>query len=227
MVSGGDSSPTDPIWMLQYSMEELEVAVDEARRCRVYVAAHAYTAETIERAVRAGIRTIEHGNLITPDVAAMVAQHDAYVVPTLVTYDAMAKYAATGATPKHVLDKLDDVRLKGQEAVEICANASVKLGFGTDLLGPMHVSQLDEFRLRGEVQSPFEILYSATAVNAAIIQRENELGCIRPGAYADLLVIDGNPLEQLSLLYQTPSAIKRVMKGGKWVKRQPEYERSV
>ncbi|MEE9444945.1 MAG: amidohydrolase family protein [Cocleimonas sp.] len=219
MVSGGIASPSDPIWMMQYSMEELEAAVDEASRKRAYVAAHAYTAETIERAVMAGIRTIEHGNLINTRVAEIVAKQEAYVVPTLITYDAFARFGKEAKTPQHLLDKLDDVRLKGQEAVEICAKANVKLGFGTDLLGEMHSLQLEEFRLRGEVQSPFEVLKSAASINAEIVGRTGELGCIQKNAYADILIIDGNPLEDLSLLYANKSKINAIMKNGKWVRR--------
>ena len=217
MVSGGIASPTDPIWMMQYSVEELEAVVDEARRKRAYVAAHAYTAETIERAVKAGIRTIEHGNLIDSRTAKIVAEHEAFVVPTLITYDAFARFGKEAKTPQHMLDKLDDVRLKGQEAVDICAKANVKLGFGTDLLGEMHHMQLEEFRLRGEVQSPFEVLKSATSINADILGKSGELGCIQESAYADLIIIDGNPLEDLSLLYRQNPKINAIMKNGKWV----------
>ena len=219
MVSGGISSPSDPVWMLQYAREELEVVVEEARRKRRYVAAHAYTAESILRSVEVGIRTIEHGNLITEAVAKVVAQHEAYVVPTLITYDAFARMGDEGGIPKHILEKLDDVRLKGQEAVEICSRAGVKLGFGTDLLGDMHALQLEELMMRGEVQSPFDVLKSATSINAEIVQQSGNIGCIKPGAFADLLIIDGNPLEDLSLLYRADNAISAIMKNGKWVQR--------
>ena len=219
MVSGGISSPSDPVWMLQYAKEELEVVVEEARRKRRYVAAHAYTAESILRSVEVGIRTIEHGNLITEAVAKVVAQHEAYVVPTLITYDAFARTGDEGGIPKHILEKLDDVRLKGQEAVEICSRAGVKLGFGTDLLGDMHALQLEELMMRGEVQSPFDVLKSATSINAEIVQQSGNIGCIKPGAFADLLIIDGNPLEDLSLLYRADNAISAIMKNGKWVQR--------
>ena len=96
-------------------------------------------------------------------------------------------------------------------------SAGVRLGLGTDLLGDMHVHQLDELRIRGEIESPFDVLHSATAVNAEIIQRPEELGCIREGAYADMLVVDGNPLEDLSLLYGQSGALKHIFKGGKVV----------
>lgn len=214
-VSGGIASPSDPIWMVQFSEEEIAAVIDEARRRRVYVAAHAYTAETIVRAVRLGVRTIEHGNLIDRAAAEFVAKAGAYVVPTLATYEAFRRSGLEDGAPKHLLDKLNDVYSHGIEAVRICREAGVKLGFGTDLLGPMHKHQRDEFRLRGEVETPFEVLNSATAVNAEIVGMTGQLGTIAPGAYADLLVIDGNPLEDLSLLYEDSEAIYSIWKAGR------------
>ena len=218
MVSGGISSPTDPIWMLQFSEEEILAAVDEATRRRSYVMAHAYTAETINRSVKLGVRTIEHGNLIDKEAAATLAEHDAYIVPTLVTYEAINRYGTEVGTPQTTLDKLVEVRSKGLEAVELCKNAGVKIGLGTDLLGEMHIHQLEELKIRSEVDTPFEVLHSATAVNAEIVQHPGELGCIKEGAYADILIVNGNPLEDLSLLYAENSALEYIFKGGEEIK---------
>lgn len=216
MVSGGIASPTDPIWMLQYSDEEIRVVVDEATRRRSYVMAHAYTAETIERAVRAGVRSIEHGNLIDRKAAAVVAEKKAFVVPTLATYEAIGKYGKENNAPKTMLEKLSQVKEKGLEAIQICKDAGVKLGFGTDLLGDLHRFQRDEFRLRREVETAFDILHSATGINAELLQMPDELGVIKEGAYADILIIEGNPLEDLSLLYEKSDSIDMIIKGGKF-----------
>jgi imidazolonepropionase-like amidohydrolase len=216
-VSGGISSPTDPIWMLQFSEEEILAVVDEATRRRAYVAAHAYTAETITRAVRLGVRSIEHGNLIDKPAAEAVARHEAFVVPTLSTYDALHSYGSTMGAPGHLLEKLEIVRGQGLEAIELCRAAGVKLGFGTDLLGPLHIHQRDEFRLRGQVDTPAQVLASATSVNAELLNMQGKLGCIAPGAFADFVVVEGNPLEDLSLLYRERPAISAVWKGGSLV----------
>lgn len=213
-LSGGISSPSDPIWMLQFADEEIAAVVDEAARRRAYVVAHAYTAETITRAVRLGIRSIEHANLIDARAAASVAEAGAFVVPTLVTYEALRRNGAQTGAPAFLMEKLDEVAVQGLEAVALCRAAGVKLGFGTDLLGDLHTHQLEEFRLRSEVETPFDVLVSATSTNAALLQMEGRLGCVAPGALADLLVVDGNPLEDLSLLWRAPSAVRSVWKGG-------------
>jgi imidazolonepropionase-like amidohydrolase len=216
-VSGGIASPSDPIWMLQFSEEEILAIVDEARRRRVYVAAHAYTAETILRAVRLGVRTIEHGNLIDAEAAQAVAAVGAYVVPTLATYEAFRRSGVEDGVPDHLLAKLDQVASQGIEAIRICRQAGVKLGFGTDLLGQFHRHQRDEFRLRAQVETPFEILNSATAVNAEILGLSGQLGTIAQGAFADFLVVDGDPLTDISLLFEDSVAISQVWARGKQV----------
>lgn len=213
-VSGGIASPSDPIWMLQFSEEEIAAIVDEATRRRSYVAAHAYTAETITRAVRLGVRTIEHGNLIDEAAARAVADAGAFVVPTLATYEAFRRSGTESGAPDHLMTKLVDVAGKGLDAIRICRAAGVKLGFGTDLLGPLHRHQRDEFRLRAQVETPFEILQSATSVNASILGMDGLLGTIAPGAFADLLIIDGDPLTNISLLYEDSTAVHSVWKAG-------------
>ncbi|MGV6857514.1 MAG: amidohydrolase family protein, partial [bacterium] len=197
-----------------YSEEEIIAVVDEATRRRSYVMAHAYTAETIARAVELGVRSIEHGNLIDTDAAILVAKNHAYVVPTLITYETIGQYGKDQGAPKTTLEKLSEVQTKGLEAIEICNAAGVKVGLGTDLLGSLHSHQLGELRLRSEVDSPFQVLRSATSINAEIVQKPDELGCIREGAYADMLIIDGNPLEDLSLLYDNQKGLRQIIKGG-------------
>ncbi|KQX25057.1 MULTISPECIES: metal-dependent hydrolase family protein [unclassified Sphingomonas] len=214
-VSGGIASPSDPIWMLQFSEEEIAAIVDEATRRRSYVAAHAYTAETIARAVRLGVRTIEHGNLIDEAAARAVAEAGAFVVPTLATYEAFRRSGAESGAPEHLMTKLVEVAGQGIEAIRICRAAGVRLGFGTDLLGPLHRHQRDEFRLRAQVETPFETLQSATSVNASILGMDGQLGTIAPGAFADLLVIDGNPLSDIALLHEDSTAIHSVWKAGR------------
>lgn len=214
-MSGGISTPSDPIGYLQFADEEIAAVVDEAVRRGRYVAAHAYTPASIARAVRFGVRTIEHGNLIDAATAGLVAEAGAFVVPTLTTYEAFHRFGtASGAAP-HTLAKLAEVRDRGLEAIRICRDHGVRLGFGTDLLGPHHPLQRDEFLLRAQVETPFEILTSATSVNASLLDMDGKLGVVAPGAYADLLVIEGNPLEDITLLGPESDAITHIWARGR------------
>ncbi|MEX0298209.1 MAG: amidohydrolase family protein [Kordiimonas sp.] len=215
-VSGGISSPNDPVWYQQYSSNELEAVVDEATRRGRYVAAHAYTAEAVERAIDAGIRSIEHGNLIDARVAAKVAGAGAFVVPTLSAYDTIAKYGVEQGAPASYLDKLEEVKAGGLNAIKLCKEAGVSLGFGTDLLGQLHQYQLGELLLRLEAETPYEVLKSATSTNAALLKQDGHLGCIKPRAWADFLLLDFNPLTDLKKLVSKQGKVS-IFKSGKQI----------
>ncbi len=217
MASGGVASPTDPIWNLQYSPEEMEAIVEEARGWRTYAMAHAYTPEAIARAVRAGVRSIEHGNLIDADTAALMAEHDAFLVPTLVTYFKIDELGRALGFPEVSQRKVRDVLDAGLASLEIAGRAGVAMGFGTDLLGETHRFQNEEFRIRAEVLPAAEILRSATTVNAELLDRSGEIGVLAPGAFADLLLVDGNPLDDVGLLAEPEKHLALVMKQGEVV----------
>jgi imidazolonepropionase-like amidohydrolase len=214
MASGGVASPYDPIWNLQYSDEEMRAIVEEARAWHTYVLAHAYTPEAIRRSVENGVRSIEHANLIDAPTASMVAAAGAFVVPTLVTYDALYRFGRELGLPEVSLAKLADVREAGLRSLEILHAAEVKIGYGTDLLGPMHQHQSREFVLRAEAMAPFEVIRSATTVNAELLNRAGELGVVAPGARADLIVVDGDPLRDIALLDGQGENLRVIMKDG-------------
>lgn len=214
MASGGVASPTDPVGAFGYSEDEIRAIVQEAEARGTYVLAHAYTAAAISRAVRCGVRTIEHGNLVDAPTAALMAQSGAYVVPTLVTYDALANEGERFGLPKESVAKVADVREAGLRSLEIYKAAGVKMGFGSDLLGESQRLQSDEFRLRAEVLSPAEAIASATVVGAEVLGMPGRLGRLVPGALADILVVDGNPLRDVSCLLGQGERIPLVMKEG-------------
>ena len=211
-VGGGVISPTDPIWMKQYSDDEIRVAVEEAAARRTYVMAHAYVPHAIIPAVRAGVRSIEHGNLLDAEAAAVMAEHGAYLVPTLIIYDALASEGPQFGLPEVSRRKLNDVIDSGSEAVRIARRAGVAIGFGTDLLGQLHGHQAHEFRLRGAIEAPVDVLRSATTVNAELIGKKGMLGTIAPGALADLVAFDGDVLSDLGVIWGGSPDL--VMKGG-------------
>jgi imidazolonepropionase-like amidohydrolase len=219
MASGGVASPYDPVWNLQYSEQEVRAIVEEARGWHTYVMAHAYSPEAIRRSIDFGVRSIEHGNLIDRATAEHVAGADAFVVPTLVTFDAMHRFGRELGFPEVSLAKLGDVREAGLRSLEILQAAGVRIGFGTDLLGPMHRHQSHEFTIRAEAMAPFDIIRSATTVNAELLNRSGELGVIVPGARADLIAVDGDPLAEISLLDGQGEHLTHIMKDGVFYKR--------
>lgn len=218
MASGGIASPTDPIHCLGFSMPELRAIVAEAAAAGSYVCAHAYTAESIRRAVEAGVRSIEHGNLVDAPTAAQMAAAGAFVVPTLVTYDALAKEGAALGFPPDSVAKIETVRSAGLASLELFEKAGVTMAYGSDLLGPLHHRQSDEFALRTRVLSNFEVIRQATVNGARVLQMDGQLGMIRAGALADLLVVDGNPLEDIDLLRHQGRHLAAILKGGRFVK---------
>ncbi|MEP7207706.1 MAG: amidohydrolase family protein [Casimicrobiaceae bacterium] len=214
MAGGGVASPNDPLEGTQYSIEEMTAIVEEARAARTYVMAHAYSPEAITRAVTCGVRTIEHGNLIDKATAKVMAKHGAYLVPTLATYDSLSRNGAKLGWSDEMLAKLDKVNRQGVEAIRIAHAAGVRVGFGTDLLGDMHADQSNEFTLQAQAMSATEVLQSATLVNAELMGQAGKLGVIAENAHADLVVVDGNPLDDLSLLQQQGKHLALIMKAG-------------
>src|SRR6201995_3515036 len=218
MMSGGVASPYDPLDSLQFSMDEVRAAVEEATSFGRYVCAHAYTPEAITRAAAAGVRTIEHGNLIDDASAKLMAEKGMFLVANLVTYFEMKKRAAEYGMNSDMLAKNDLVIEGALKSPEICKRHGIPVAYGTDLLGQLQVAQSEEFTLRAEVLSPAEIIRSATTIGAQIVRMEGKLGCLKPGAFADLLVVDGNPLKDLKLFQGQGQHLSVIMKGGRFHK---------
>ena len=218
MVSGGVASPYDPLDSLQFSIPEIEAAVEEAENFGRYVLAHAYSAEAITRAVSSGVRTIEHGNLIDAPAAALMAERGAYLVANLVAYVAMGERAADFGMPPAMLEKNAAVLEGGYRSLELCREAGVKVAYGSDLLGQLGEEQSREFRIRAEVQPAIEVIRSATTIAAEVIRRPGRLGCVAPDAWADLVVVDGDPLADITLLEGQGRHMAAIVKGGRFHK---------
>jgi imidazolonepropionase-like amidohydrolase len=224
MASGGVASPTDPIANLQFSEAEIRAIVEEASFWGSYVMAHAYTAAAIKRCLEFGVRSIEHGNLIDAETASLAKDKDAFVVPTLITYAAMSEKGADIGLPQHSIDKLADVSNAGLQSLEYLKAAGTRTGFGTDLFGALQSEQSRELLIRAEVDSIADVLRSATSENADLLNMTGKLGCIKPGAFADLLILEGNPLADLSLLQDQGKHIKHIVKAGQIVDRSSKIE---
>ena len=203
MTSGGVVSLTDPIRIPQYSPEEVRAVTEEATRRGSYVAAHAYSPEAIRHSVENGVRSIEHGNLLDADTAALMAEHGAFLVPTLITYDAMERRGAEVGLAPVGQAKNREVLAAGRSALELARAAGVRIGFGTDLMGVLEDEQLGGLRVQVEVEGVLRTLQAATSVNADLIGRP-DLGRVRAGAVADLLLVDGDPFTDPALLWAAP-----------------------
>lgn len=213
MASGGAMSPADELEATQYSAGELRAAVEEAQAAGTYVLAHAYTDAAVRHAVAAGVRSIEHGNLMGEAAARAIREAGAYLVPTLATYEALWREGKRYGIGDHQLRKIQLAREHGVQALACAYRAGCKIGSGSDLLGDMMAQRALELELKAQVMSPMEVLLSATRVNAELFGLQDRIGTVEPGKEADLIVMVGDPLRDLRI-FQDPERMKVVMKAG-------------
>ncbi len=219
MGSGGVVSPTDPLDRCQYSDAEISAIVEECRRHGSYVAAHCHPAIAILRCAELGVRSIEHGTLMDEPTAQRLAELGTYVVPTMATIFALKDIGRQMGLPEDSYQKLLMVAERAIAGLAVMKKAGVKMGFGTDLLGQTHTRQGSEFSIRREALDPFDILHSATAVNAEILNMQGQLGVIAADALADILVVDGNPMQDINLLAANGAHLSVIMNDGRFSKR--------
>jgi imidazolonepropionase-like amidohydrolase len=213
MASGGAMSPSDELDTTQYTVEEMRAAVEEARAVGKYVLAHAYSGSAVRAAIQAGVRCIEHGNLIDAAGAKEIKKAGAYLVPTMVTYEAIWREGKAYGISEHQLQKINVARELSVEGLTHAYRAGCKIGSGSDLLGDMQAQRAMELELKGQVMKPMEVLLSATRVNAEIFRMEDQIGSVEPGKYADLIAVKGNPLKDLRI-FQNLDNLHLIMKGG-------------
>ncbi|PYN57752.1 MAG: hypothetical protein DMD92_13605 [Candidatus Rokuibacteriota bacterium] len=213
MASGGAMSPSDELDTTQFTIAEMRAAVEEAHAVGKYVLAHAYSDSAVRNAVAAGVRSIEHGNLIRETAAAAIRDAGAFLVPTMVTYEAIYREGKRYGIGDHQIQKINLAREQSVQGLTYAYKAGCKIGSGSDLLGDMMVQRAVEFELKGQVLKPMEVLLSATKVNAELFRMADRIGTVEPGKYADLLVVAGNPLKNLRV-FQVQDNLKVIMKGG-------------
>jgi len=219
MASGGVASPTDRIDSTQYSMDELVAVVEEAEAANRYVAAHAYAARAVERALRAGVRSIEHANLIDESVVGLFREREAFVVMNLVTYRVLQDEGRERGLPEESWRKVAAVLDGGYRALEMAHREGLRLCYGSDLLGSMQEHQSEEFGIRGELQPAIDVIRSATTTAAALLGETGRVGTLRPGALGDLVVVDRDPLADVAVLTR-PERMPYVVQGGRVVVRR-------
>ena len=220
MLSGGVASPTDRVDSVQFSLDEIHAVVEEAEAAGLYVTGHAYTSRAINRGLECGVRSIEHGNLMDESSIPLFQRTGAFYVPTLATYSALAAHGREFGLPEDSYRKVFDVLDAGLHALEMAHQAGIPIAYGTDLLGGMHEDQLTEFTLRSQVQRPVDILRSATTTAARLLRMEGRIGVIAPDALADVLILDGDPLADISVLTAPDQRLKLIVSRGQVVKNQ-------
>ncbi len=222
MSSGGVASPADPFDAVQYTPEEVRAITTETDHRHTYTTSHAYTPEAITMAVEAGVRCIEHGNMLDAPTAALMADLGAVLVPTLVTHRAMDELGAKVGLPETNLAKNRGVFEAGQRAVETARAAGVQLGLGTDLLGEAQPRQNHEFAIRAELEPAADVLRSMYVTNVKLCRLEGRIGRVAPGLLADVVVVDADPLTELSALAEPDAVVSTIIsRGVPVVRREP------
>ena len=215
MASGGVASPTDRIDSTQYSDAELIAAVEEAGAANRYVAAHAYSARAVNKALRAGVRSIEHGNLIDDESVALFREHDAFLVPTLVTYWALKEEGIAHGLPDSSWDEGGRGPRRGarRHSSGPTPAESRSPTARTCSAACTATSRASSASVR-QVQTPADVIKSATLVAADLLNMSGEIGRLLPGTRADLLLLDGDPLADLTVLAEPADHVLAVVQDG-------------
>jgi len=215
MGGGGCMSPSDEIDTSQYSPDELRAAVFEAEAVGTYVAAHVYSSRSIRNCVSAGIRTLEHGNLMDEIAAKAIKDAGAFLVPTLVTYEMISRMGKSLGIPENNVRKINEARDRGLEALAIAKKLGLKIASGSDLLGPMQHHKGMELELKARVLGPMGAIVATTKTNAELLKKEKDLGTIEAGKLADLILVQGDPLKDIPILQQYQEKITLIIQGGR------------
>ena len=218
-IGGAVSGLYDPLDIAEYSPEEIKAAVEEAERWNTYLAVHTYTDAATRMAIEAGAKSIEHGNLITEDTVKLAAREGVFISAQTALFMNPAPPSFTPAQTAR--------QQQAKEGLDRLMKASkrykAKVLFGTDMVASIESkkAQVTEFTLRSEWFSNAEILKQATSINAEVLELSGprnpypgKLGVIAEGAYADLLLINGNPLEDISILTKPEETLALIMKDG-------------
>jgi imidazolonepropionase-like amidohydrolase len=213
MAAGGAMSPADELATTQLTVEEMAAAVYEARAVGKIVMAHTYSPASITNSLEAGVLSIEHGNFLDEETAAKMKTLGAFLVPTITTYDLIDTFGESYGVPAFNLEKIRLAKKGCFESLRIAIAAGVNIGSGSDLLGPMQPFKTMELSLKASVLGPMAAIVSATQANAELFGLADRLGTIESGKWADIIVVDGNPLDNIDLL-RNKDNVRLVMKEG-------------
>lgn len=217
MAGGGAVSPTDPLESIQFTVEELAAACYEARAVKKPVMAHVYWPEGIKNCVEAGVLSIEHGNFLDEESAFLMKENGVYLVPTMSVYEVITRHGREQGVSELTIEKINVAKGPVPQSVEIAMSAGVSIGSGSDLFGQNSNKKALELELKAAIMGSVKSLVSATKTNAELLGMANDLGTLEAGKLADLIVVDGNPVENIALL-QEEQNITMIMQSGHLVK---------
>lgn len=219
-VGGAVSGMYDPLDISQYSVEEIAAAVGEAKRWNTYLAVHTYTDASTRTAIEAGAKSLEHCNLLEEGTVKLAAEKGCFISAQAALFMNPAPPSFTRAQ----VERQQQAKAGLDRLMKACKKHNAKVLFGTDMVASMESkkAQVTEFTLRTDWFSNAEILRQATSINAEVLELTGprnpypgKLGVIEKGAYADLLLINGNPLEDISILTKPEESLALIMKDGK------------
>lgn len=222
MGSGSITGAHDPLDVTEFTVEELKAIVKEAEKWGTYATIHAYSSESIMNAIEAGFKAVEHGLFASEEAMKLMKEKDIFFSTQFLSYSLTPKEA--GMTGPAV-EKYLQAQAGAERGYKMAKKTGVKMSWGTDILGSLELAKMQpqEFVARSKYFSGYEILKQATSNNAELFERSGKrhpyqdgpLGVIKPGAYADILIVDGNPLNNISLLADPEKSLKLIMKDGK------------
>jgi imidazolonepropionase-like amidohydrolase len=215
LVTGAFMTAGDNPQNVHFSQEELDVAIEEARRRDVPVMAHAHSAEGIKMSIKAGAKTIEHGSFLDDQGIDLLLKNDVYLIPTLT----IGKWFLEFNEDSQALAKAIALTKKYRPQTELmlmkAIKAGVKVGVGTDLPGTSPEYSANEFsELVRLGMTPMQSILAGTKINADALGKGKDLGTIEAGKLADLVAVKGDPLKDINELKK----VKFVMKNGKVIK---------
>lgn len=210
-ATGGVLSAGDAVGVPQLTPEEMRAIVETAGMAERRVAAHAHGGEGIKAAVRAGVASIEHGSMLDEEAIALMREHGTWLVPTMMAFEAVVTGAREGTLAPWAAAKALEIAPHARRSVERAIRGGVKVAFGTDAGVFPHGRNAGELALLVDAgMTPLQALRAATVEAARLLDRESELGAVAAGRRADLIAVDGDPLEDVRLLED----VRFVMKDG-------------
>ena len=212
-VTGGVVSRHDRLSDTQFTVEEIAAAVAEAEARGSYVTVHAHNNSGIRNAVQAGARCVEHGTGLDEATAALMAEHRVDLVPTFAVVRKIEENVTAMGLPPVIAERAKGTFQGMADAVLAAREAGLRVGSGSDLIGPDQRDRGLELVLKSEIMGPMDALVSATRTNAEILGVSDQLGTIEEGKAADLVAIDGNPLDKPEL-FNDRARISLVVKSG-------------